>query len=131
MRIICVKQVQPIICPFYSDMQGIYDHFLFITKQTKKKSLYFSFIFYLVPILGICQDNFKQTFTYYDFQFQNKQYFFFFCILHTKYSGMNRERWGFTGDESPLLSVIPFISIKDVNTTAPKNFHLKSKFNTS
>lgn len=44
---------------------------------------------------------------------------------------MNRERWGFTGDESPHMSVIPFISIKDVNTTAPKNFYLKSKINTS
>lgn len=61
----------------------------------------------------------------------NKQYFS--CISLTKYSGMNRERerWGFTGDESPQISVILFISIKDVNTTAPKNIYLKSKINTS
>lgn len=48
-----------------------------------------------------------------------------FCISFTKYSGMNRERWVYT------ITVIPFISIEDVNTTVPKNFYLKAKLNTS
>lgn len=86
-----VKPVQP----FFISLCRAQIWSILVYYETKKWKF-----FNLVPILGICPDgllNFKQIFTFhYDFQFQNNP----FCISFTKYSGMNRERWGFTGEES-------------------------------
>ncbi len=62
-----------------------------------------------------------------DFQFQKNQSF----ILHFIHKILWNEQREMGLRRVSTITVIPFISIKDVKTTAPKNFYLKAKINTS